>query len=288
MEEKKNLIWKESYAKKLIIPILIIWVALAIVFTFTDLQISIAIVDENSVWAEFIADYGEWPGWVVFFTSLFILYGSIKRLGKKKYLIIVIGILIAISLLIFLYYEVIKEFIDIGNELAVFEPIMIPIIGVVLGLIFYKIFDKLSPEKFQPYVKFSQVIFLLGLINPIILVQIIKLLWGRVRFRNLTPPGYPEFTPWYIPQGITGNQSFPSGHAAMGWMLLPLILLVIKKNKIIKYFIVLLVITWGILVALGRIVIGAHYASDTLFSTGIAVIIFIYLYKKFYFSSKSG
>ncbi len=287
MEEKENLIWNESFAKKLIIPVLMIWVVLAIVFIFTDLQISIAIVNENSIWADFPADYGEWPGWVVFFTSLFILYGSIERPGKNKYIIMTVGILIAISLLIFVYYEVIKEFIDIGNELAVFEPIIIPIIGIVLGLIFYKIFDKLSPEKFQPYVKFSQVIFLLCIINPIIIVQIVKFLWGRVRFRNLTPPGYPEFTPWYIPQGITGNQSFPSGHAAMGWMLLPLILLVIDKKKVIKYLVTTLVLTWGIMVALGRIIIGAHYASDVLFSTGIAAIAFIYLYRKFYFSSKS-
>ncbi|GAG16871.1 unnamed protein product, partial [marine sediment metagenome] len=112
---------------------------------------------------------------------------------------------------------------------------------------------------------------------------------GRVRFRDLVPPppppGYTSFTPWFLPPGISlDNSSFPSGHAAMGWMFLPL-LIIVKDRKIkdpIRIIVSILVIGWGLFVGLSRIAVGAHYASDVLFSTGAATIITIFLYTRFY------
>ena len=103
---------------------------------------------------------------------------------------------------------------------------------------------------------------------------------GRVRFRDLTPPDYLEYTPWFICNGITGNRSFPSGHTASGWMLLPLLILVKDREwkDPIKLATWIGVIGWGILVGLSRIFIGAHYASDVLFSTGVAFTTTILLY----------
>jgi len=287
MEKKEVSEWKDSFARKLVIPIILIWIVLAIIFGFTDLQISIGIVDENSIWAKFIADYGEYPGWIMVFISIYVLIGSVDRSGKGKYIIFLATIIIAIILLL---YRVIDELVSEGNliNIGIYEYFLIPALGIVIGLILHFVFKKIPSDKFHPFIKFGQITLLLAIINPLIFIQIVKLLWGRVRFRDLTPPGYPEFTFWFIPQGYTGNQSFPSGHCAMGWMLLPLILLILDKNKVIKYLTVILVIAWGIIEALGRIVIGAHYASDTLFSTGMAVVIFLFLYKKYYFSTESN
>jgi len=287
MEKKEVSEWKDSFARKHVIPIILIWIILAIIFGFTDLQISIGIVDENSIWAKFIADYGEYPGWIMVFISIYVLIGSVDRLGKGKYLFFIATIIIAIALLL---YRVIDELVSEGNliNIGIYEYFLIPALGIIIGLILHFVFKKIPSDKFHPYIKFGRITLLLAIINPLIFIQIVKLLWGRVRFRDLTPPGYPEFTSWYIPQGYTGNQSFPSGHCAMGWMLLPLILLILDKNKVIKYLTVLFVIAWGIIEALGRIVIGAHYASDTLFSTGMAVVVFLFLYKKYYFSTKSN
>jgi len=282
MEKKEVLNWKDSLVRKFIIPIILLWIILAIIFIFTDLQISIAIVDENSIWAKFIADY---PGWIMVFISIYVLIGSVDRSGKGKYTIFIATIIISVVLIL---YRVIDEIVSEGNiiNIGIYEYFLIPALGIVIGLILHFVFKKIPSDKFHPYIKFGQITLLLAIINPLIFVQIVKLLWGRVRFRNLTPPSYPEFTPWYIPQGYTGNQSFPSGHTAMGFMLLPLILLVLNKDKKIKYFISIIVIAWGIIEALGRIVIGAHYASDTLFSAGMASIVFLFLYKKYYFSTK--
>ena len=97
---------------------------------------------------------------------------------------------------------------------------------------------------------------------------------------------YENFTPWFQPRGITGNYSFPSGHTAMGWMLLPILFLIADtktwKNKLVFGSVLL----WGVIVGLSRIVIGAHYASDVLFSTGISCITFLLLYNHYSINSE--
>ena len=138
-------------------------------------------------------------------------------------------------------------------------------------------------KDWKNYRTLAGIISLLAIINPLVLVQIMKLLWGRVRFRDLAP-GFVDFSPWFLPQGITGDQSFPSGHTAIGWMFLPL-LIAVKDRKnmdVIKILFYILICGWGLFVGLSRIVIGAHYASDVLFSTMMAAVITILLYKKLY------
>jgi len=84
-------------------------------------------------------------------------------------------------------------------------------------------------------------------------------------------------------QEIDWNAAFPSGHAAIGWLLLPLLYLVLTKNWKVKALVGTLVISWGLFVLLGRVRIGAHYASDVLFPTGVAIMTFLLLYKHYHF-----
>ena len=84
---------------------------------------------------------------------------------------------------------------------------------------------------------------------------------------------YESFTSWIIPNGITGNQSFPSGHSAMGWMVLPLLLLITNKNKAVQTITAAILSGWALAVGLSRVVIGAHYASDVLFGAFFIIII---------------
>jgi membrane-associated phospholipid phosphatase len=110
---------------------------------------------------------------------------------------------------------------------------------------------------------------------------VIKYVWGRVRFRELDA-AFSQFTPWYCPQGITGFDSFPSGHAATGFILLAIIILLEKKKLWIKNLALVVIILWGILLASSRVVIGAHYASDVLFGSFFIILTFL-LFHKYYF-----
>ncbi|MDD1776493.1 MAG: phosphatase PAP2 family protein [Candidatus Methanomethylicus sp.] len=138
-------------------------------------------------------------------------------------------------------------------------------------------------KDWRSYRPMSAIIIILAILGPLLIVQTAKLFFGRVRFRDLYTD-YSNFTPWYLPQGITGNNSFMSGHAAMSFIFLPLLISVreLRWSDFRKIMVVSLVIGWGLFVGASRIVVGAHYASDVLFSAGVDAVITILLYRKFY------
>ena len=259
MSEKTN--W--SMVSKLTLIVLVSWIILAIIFGIYDLNISIAVVDGNSDWGNFGADYGELPGYALIGIALAtFLGGNVKNLKLQKtpaLIIIVIGIL-------FLIFD--SDF-EIG-------------LSLIIPMIIYTIIT--WNKDWKNYRTLAGIISLLAIIHPLLFVQIFKILCGRIRFRDLDP-GFISFTPWFLPPGLgSDGNSFPSGHTAMGWMLLPL-LIVVKDREIkdpYRIVVTVLVIGWGLFVGLSRIVVGAHYASDVLFSTGMAAITILLLYKKSY------
>ena len=118
-------------------------------------------------------------------------------------------------------------------------------------------------------------------LNRFLFVPLGKLYWGRVRFKDLDPT-HADFTPWYVVNGVTGHFSFPSGHSAAGWLLLPLVFLAMRAPKFVQIAVLMASATWGIAVSLSRVRVGAHYASDVLFSTGVSVVIFLLCFRHFY------
>ncbi len=252
----------------LFLIILVLWIILALFFGIFDLQISISFVDENSLWGDFGAKYGEPPGYGLISIGLAILIGGyIKDLKKQK----IPGYLSIVSGIIYLLYGIIDT-----NETDILSGICLIIPITVFIIVTWN-------KDWKSYRSISAIISILALLNPLLFVQLTKLFFGRIRFRDLAFD-YSNFTPWFIPQGITGNYSFPSGHAAMGWMFLPLLITVkdLKWKDYRKIITVILVLGWGFFVGLSRIILGAHYASDVLFSTGFAAVITILLYKKYY------
>lgn len=106
-------------------------------------------------------------------------------------------------------------------------------------------------------------------------VEIMKYLWGRVRFRDLLAAGsYDSFTPWYIINGINGNKSFPSGHtggAAMSFlaMFLPYISKSAYKHKQLCFFVPFI---YTCTVAVTRLIMGAHYLSDVAMGGAVGML----------------
>jgi membrane-associated phospholipid phosphatase len=144
-----------------------------------------------------------------------------------------------------------------------------------------------SHRNWRKYRKTALFVLLLAILVPMVSVHGLKILSGRVRFHDLASD-LSNYTPWYIFQGPNNiDSSFPSGHTAMAWMLLPLFIPLWKgkmprSSKIIWTGIIL---GWGIFVAVSRVVNGAHYASDVLFSTGLAFLACCVIYRKLYCST---
>lgn len=274
MKTDKNL--NSQNTNILINILLLIWAILAAYFVFTDLQISISVVNQNSGWAIFLQDFGEIPGLVVLYFSSHIYlakYSSESRLRKIVFSIILF--LAASFLSGYLVIVIYNGIIGSNSFLQEYKIVIILVLLILNFILNIFIRDLRIPNSLK---EFSKTSVLLGVYGYLCLIQPIKLLWGRVRFRDLDAL-YSNFTPWFLPNGINGNQSFPSGHAAMAWMILPLLLLVVNKSKPIKISLLILIISWGLAVSFSRVFIGAHYGSDVLFGAFIIVIIFLLLIK---------
>jgi len=207
--------------RKLILFIAVVWVALALIFATTDLQISIAFVNPESKWAKFLEDWGGYPGAIAYISAFCILVFSHFRFFGKK--------------------------LRVSRQTMVFAK-------VTLGV---------------------------ALLNVYLFVSLTKYFWGRVRFCNLDS-SFSQYTPWYLPQGPTGHESFASGHTAEGWLLLPIsVILFSGRGSVTQVIGTALSIGWGIAVAVSRVRLGAHYASDVLFSSGVGIMAFLLLYQYF-------
>ena len=128
---KANL--KNSFINQLLIIVIIAWVALAITFGFTDLAISKAAADSNSVWGNFGADYGEAPGYGLIAIALGILIatGIAKKndnIHIQKLPALIIGIICTGIMIYFLIADYISEDTHLST-ITVVGGIGIPLLG---------------------------------------------------------------------------------------------------------------------------------------------------------------
>jgi len=262
----------EGNLTKLLTSIIILWIILAIIFGLTDLEISKAIVNRESSWANIGKNYGEAPGYGIIAVAIAIIIGSFQEDLKKQkiaaFIILIIGTIILFLALIFSNIW----FIAFGG-------------GITIVVLIFLVFA--FKKDWKDFKTIAIVIVLLTIINPLIFVQITKILCGRVRFNDLSSD-YSNYTPWFLPPGpiswLQGNASFPSGHTALAFVSLPLII-EIKENNwniVLKLSTIFIILSYAFFIAISRVIVGDHYASDVLFSIGVAVVVTILLYKKFY------
>ena len=213
------------------------------------------------------------PGLLIILSGIFIYYSFIKTKSDVwAYIQKVVFFLVSTGL-IFHLFDILFE------DVASTHFLTFLIISFSINLIVFIIIHKMESVKNEILIKYSNVVVAVALFGYVICIQVVKYFWGRVRFRELDT-AFSQFTPWYLPQGITGSDSFPSGHAAMGWMLLALLILLANKKVWVKYSAIVIIFLWGVVLALSRVVIGAHYASDVIFGAFFIIITFLYFSKK--------
>jgi membrane-associated phospholipid phosphatase len=265
--------------------LIFVWSLLAGYFAFTDLNISKVLVNPQSGWAIFLEQYGELPGLLVIIIGVFLFSMQLDYTSKLKLLFVGLVLIVGGSTtLLYLLFVVFRNIT--GSELFFYNNLyLIALCSLTISTLFLISGRVFGFKMSHAASVISKVIVMLAFYGYFVFIQLIKIFWGRVRFRDLDAL-FLNFTEWYLPNGLNGHQSFPSGHAAMGWMLLPLILLVISKNIFIKSLIIGVISIWATTVALSRIVIGAHYPSDVLFGSCFIILVFIILYKKYLYNSE--
>ena len=148
MSNIKN--WSEI--KKITVIALIIWIVLAMIFGFTDLEISILVVDEASIWGKFGADYGETPGYALIALALTTLLGSLFTNLNLQKIPAYVGIIVGILFVLLLGDD---RFIKIGWSLIVSLTVYV--------IITWK-------KDWKKYRRISGIIALLAIINPLLIL----------------------------------------------------------------------------------------------------------------------
>lgn len=131
-------------------------------------------------------------------------------------------------------------------------------------------------------------VFLLVIFADILVVNLIKIPWGRARMRLVAVDDRAYFMPWWQPgkalrdtlvaAGVAAEEfkSFPSGHSANASSLMLLCLLPQLSPKLAgkRTALFLVGFAWTSLVAASRIVMGAHYLTDTIvgFAVGLLML----------------
>ena len=112
-------------------------------------------------------------------------------------------------------------------------------------------------------------------------MDIIKSIFGRVRYTKLTDPS--DFRYWFWINSFDFNSSFPSGHASrsMAAVCFALIPLYWGKKKL-SLFIQVVAITFAVTVSISRLFEGMHYPTDIITGMSITYMAFLISRQKLY------
>ncbi|EJV71581.1 hypothetical protein BWGOE13_31020 [Bacillus mycoides] len=252
------------------------------IFAFTDLQISHSLYEPTNKIALFLQAIGEIPAMLIALFCSMYLFKTRKNKGSRGYYLSGIGYGVIILLFAFIASFMLVHYLTISKSLI---PIIM-LCFIVASYMISKLWSKYDDARLRD-------IALIGLLSVVIVLitfNLIKLGWGRERYRHMISIGsFEGFSKWFIPQGVAKSDefmSFPSGHSANAALLIWFSLLPgyfnSLKNK--KIGIWICIIMWMILVPVSRIMVGAHFASDVTVGVAISLVVFMstkkYIWRK--------
>ena len=251
--------------------VLIAFSALAIVFGLYDLQISLALVNEESAFGVILENLGVLVAPMLATCAAITAITWFKKeteapKRKQKMIFSALAAAIGVGYTEYVFFD----------SFAVVEGIIYLLATLLLYAAVAALVQKLSRETLYELFRIS-VVTMWYLVTILVAILVIKTFWGRIRYRQMEDLS--QFVPWFIPQGITGYHSFPSGHTSNATSVYLLTMFApLTKNKALKALCWIAPIVWIIVMAVSRVIVGAHFASDVLFGAGISIALF-YLVK---------
>lgn len=242
MNKKKNIIIYSAFA------------VLLAVFTFTDLKIAEHMYQPGNLFGKIFQILGEFPVYLGI-----ILFGvTLINIAPKLFKILGYAANFVGSVLLIIMPA--RHLMHLG----IISIIVCVACGVVIGFDILFLSKLVKKETYKIILPVS-VLWLICAAGGPGICAILKTIFGRVRFVNLDGT-YSNYTRWYHINGFNGNRSFPSGHTASAGSLLALVaaplLIEMKGSK--KLLIRVVCISFIVLTALSRMVLGMHFASDVL------------------------
>lgn len=236
--------------------VLSIAAALLIVASFYDLAINHALSNSESVYGLLFVTLGEFPAYIILpMCGVIWFYADLGIKDRRLLIVARVASAILVWLGFFIWGAMGSRIIESPKviELSALYSILFAFFTLLLG--------KYLKINFTKYVRFA-VFALFVMLVSLVLIRLIKIGWGRMRYRDMLKVGdFTGFTPWYIPNGYNGNTSFPSGHTASACNIFIFVVLFKGDRRYIANAIALLFV---VLTMFSRIVVNAHFLSDVL------------------------
>ena len=274
---------------------ILIFGALLATATFTDLQVSQILTKGTLMPGEYIADglfgvvfecLGCTAPYIVGAFSLEIFFIYALRFVENKALSIIMAAVLQILSFI-TYYYVSLDVLDYnlrhygleGGSFAFMKGELAFVAALLTVLTAFAV-NNFSDETVKRFPRFAFAVAMAIALSSIT-VTLLKGPFGRPRFRAMNYAGdFSYYTRWYVLNGQPDKEwmkatfsstdayrSFPSGHTQSASMIFCIIMLkelmnIVSRKKIALLWIISIV--WTGLVAVSRIMVGAHFFSDVL------------------------
>jgi len=259
--------WKKLYRKFATVSSVLVAVLLVILaFGKIDYNISLYLLNPKSIWANFFNIFGEQPAfWGLLIGTAILFFSNEKGIKALRSFSLVFGFLTSF---LFVYliiitpvryiYEEIPE-----NRIADNVKATVVVLSLVISILITAIAPKYK-DKLKKY-RIHAIFLILTILTEMLLVNIMKGIWGRPRMRSIS--GFEDFRYWYeiaCPAAGQEYRSFPSGHTANAFTMMAYCVLIPEAKKIKGRLLFVIAVLWGSLVAISRVVLGAHFLSDVI------------------------
>lgn len=245
-------------------------IMMMVIGSIWDYPISCALYNESNWFGIFFAAFGEYPatlGFVAVGGMLLAAHNKEKKLAGVLQcaggaLLVLLGAVMA-AMLPTIY-------------LTLPHPVLYAIGILCSAAVLFFVFRFCRGADRKAVMRVALAIFLVIMIE-MVFVNIIKLPWGRARMRLVASDPRAYFMPWWqvgdglkdtlMAAGVAAEEfkSFPSGHVANASVLMLLCLLPQIRPSLASKQPLLFGIgfCWTCLVAFSRLIMGAHYLTDT-------------------------
>ena len=245
---------------------------LFVIGLFADLQISEALYNESNPIGIFGAAYGEIPAELAMLLGglMLIMFSNKEKIWLKVLQIVLGAIPLAFGVFMLLWSP--TEYID-GPAL-----LLVVITAVFGGAVVWFVYVNVKDADRAVGVRVASTVLLVTFAE-MVLVNVVKFTWLRPRMRMLSEfgdqahyqavyvPGAPDYMETLVADGVGLGEftSFPSGHTANAALAIVFVAFVLLSRKWegAQNRIYWVGIVWGLYVALSRIIMGAHFLTDT-------------------------
>lgn len=266
-----------KYTKKtaaFIIPLAVLWLIALVFATVSDLDISLRIADESSVFGRILEVAGEPPA-ILFASFNLALMAAYFKNAEKVAANIIRAVLSAAGTAgtaIYCFFGITGYLADYG--ITKIGTVLTVAAGLLTAAVFLAVTFRMKRTAVEKYFVTACHTVLAAFLT-LVIIWAFKLTWGRVRFRQLDGD-LTRYTPWYLPRGYNGYFSFPSGHTANATVIFSLtyyLKFLPERLSWLKPVIYAALGVWIAAVAFSRVCVGAHYLSDVLFGMAITFVI---------------